>query len=110
MEILLVTASHMENYGPDLLYKSVSVNEGCLEKALGWVNKKYATSAFEDSGWNDFKFEKDSVYTEYQSTFYIDNQIVIEQLSANPSYSYKYINRMPETSYECWTKPEEDQE
>jgi len=107
MEILLVTACHEDNYSPDLLYKSVSINENCLEKAVERENKKYATEAFRNSGWDDFKFEEDSVYTEYQSTFWVDNQIVIEQLSANPSFSYKY---MPETSYECWTKPEEDQE
>ena len=97
MQILVVTACHEDNYGPDLLYKTISVNDDYLEKALEWVNKKYATEAFEDNGWDDFKFEKDSVYTEYQSTFYIDNQLCLK--------CGIFKLRMPATFYECWTKP-----
>tara|TARA_S200000501_G_scaffold38399_1_gene31534 strand:- start:424 stop:732 length:309 start_codon:yes stop_codon:yes gene_type:complete len=101
MQILVVTACHEDNYDPDLLYKTISIkNENYLEKAVEWVNKKYATEAFENSGWDDFKFEEDSVYTEYQSTFWVDNQLCLKC-----SIFSKY---MPATFYECWTKPEKN--
>ena len=109
--VIIVTNCGTDGFDHELLVKAYSVypddlNAMHFKHMVLQRSYELAEEAFEDSlGHDDFMYgeDKERGFTEYQSTFHIDEQYVIwyEEGEMETIHYYGDV-------HECWTKPEED--
>lgn len=107
-----VTIVTNNNQDCDLIAKSYYVypenlNEDHFKHMVLQQGYELAEEAFKhELGHDDFMNDSDEErgYTQYEATYYIDNQYVVWYEEGEMKTAYYYGD-----THECWTKPEKDE-